>query len=165
MIVDLGRAKERLLYDGYMATIGTGFCSSQQLLFPERLTLSLQDYALLVEYEVEFAALGFDLKLLGDGDVDLCGVPSSVVGEQADRLLYELLREVQSSGDARERMREDMARMMAVKGSRMPARGVTTEEARDLLQRLCASENYSFSPSGRPIMAELTADELRAKLS
>lgn len=165
MIVDLRRAKERLLYDGYMASIGTGFCTSQQLLFPERLTLSLQDYALLVEYEVEFAALGFDLKLLGNGDVDLCGVPSSIVGEQADRLLYELLREVQSSGDARERMREDMARMMAVKGSRLPARGVTAEEACDLLQRLCASENYSFSPSGRPIMAELTTDELRAKLS
>lgn len=165
MVVDLRRAKERILYDGYMAMIDTGFCSSQQLLFPERLTLSEEDYARLAEYDVEFAALGFDLKLLGDGDVELCGVPSSIGSEQADRLLYELLREVQSSGDARERMREDMARTMAVKGSRMPARGVSAQEAKDLLQRLAMSENYTFSPSGRLIMTELTVDELRAKLN
>lgn len=165
MIVDLRRARERVLYDEYMALSGVGAAPSQQLLFPESLELSEQDYALLSEHEVEFAALGFDLRLRGGEQVELCGIPSSVVGEQADVLLYDLLREVEASGDARERMREQMARMMAVRASRLRSRTLSQTEAEELLQRLSQAENYSFSPSGKAIMAELTTDDMRTKLS
>ncbi len=165
MIVDLRRAKERLLYDEYMSMLGVGAAPSQQLLFPERLLLSVEDYALLREHEVEFAALGFDIHLKEDCEVELCGIPSSIVGEGADTLLYDLLREVESSGDARERMREDMARMMAVRASRQLARQLSVREAEELLGRLSAAENYSYSPSGKAIMAELTTEELKAKLN
>ena len=165
MIVDLRRAKERLLYDEYMSMLGVGAAPSQQLLFPERLLLSVEDYALLREHEVEFAALGFDIHLKEDCEVELCGIPSSIVGEGADTLLYDLLREVEASGDARERMREDMARMMAVRASRQLARQLSVREAEELLGRLSAAENYSYSPSGKAIMAELTIEELKAKLN
>ena len=164
MLVDMRRAKERVLYDSYIAMIGAGSMASQRLLFPERLTLTEDDYALLVEQEVEFSALGFDISFIGDGVLELNAVPSSIVGEQADELLYELLREVESGGAA-ERIRCDMARVMAVKGSRLAAKGISTEEAMEMLQRLCACENYSFSPSGKAIMAEFTIEDIKAKLN
>ena len=164
MLVDMRRAKERVLYDSYIAMIGAGSMASQRLLFPERLTLTEDDYALLVEQEVEFSALGFDISFIGDGVLELNAVPSSIVGEQADELLYELLREVESGGAA-ERIRCDMARVMAVKASRLSARGISSEEAMEMLQRLCACENYSFSPSGKAIMAEFTIEDMKAKLN
>ena len=164
MLVDMRRAKERVLYDSYIAMIGAGSMASQRLLFPERLTLTEDDYALLVEQEVEFSALGFDISFIGDGVLELNAVPSSIVGEQADELLYELLREVESGGAA-ERIRCDMARVMAVKGSRLAAKGISAEEAMEMLQRLCACENYSFSPSGKAIMAEFTIEDMKAKLN
>jgi len=64
-----------------------------------------------------------------------------------------------------EKMREDMARVMAVSGSRNIGHNITGEAATQLLQQLCECENYSFTPSGKAIMAELTAEELRTKLS
>ena len=164
MLVDMRRAKERVLYDSYIAMIGAGSMASQRLLFPERLTLTEEDYALLTEQEVEFAALGFDISFLGDGVLELNAIPSSIVGEQADELLYELLREVESGGAA-ERIRCDMARVMAVKGSRLAAKGISAEEAMEMLQRLCTCENYSFSPSGKAIMAEFTIEDMKAKLN
>lgn len=164
MIIDLRRAKERLLYDGYMAMLKGGSCASQRLLFAEELILSEDDYALLSQHEVEFAALGFDMQLMGDGRVLLEGVPANVAAEQADGLMYELLREVEADADAQSRMKEDMARVMAVKGSRQIQRP-SREEAQDMLGRLCECENYSFSPSGKPIMAELTIDEIKSKLN
>lgn len=164
MLVDMRRAKERILYDSYMAMIGAGSMASQRLLFPERLTLSEDDFVLLSENEVEFAALGFELNLVGDGVVELNAIPSSIVGEQADEVLYELLREVES-GDAAERMRSNMARVMAVKGSRLSSKGITAEEAMEVLQHLCACDNYSFSPSGKAIMAEFTIEDIKAKLN
>ena len=165
MVVDLRRAKERILYDGYIAALSCGAASSQQLLFPEELTLSLSDYSLLEEFAEEFAALGFDLQLQGEGRVQVCGVPSSIVGQSADCLLYELLREAEQRGNMAEKMREDMARVMAVSGSRNIGHNITSEAATQLLQQLCECENYSFTPSGKAIMAELTAEELRTKLS
>ena len=164
MLVDMRRAKERILYDSYMAMIGAGSMASQRLLFPERLTLSEDDFELLSENEVEFAALGFELNLVGDGVVELNAIPSSIVGVQADEVLYELLREVES-GDAAERMRSNMARVMAVKGSRLSSKGITAEEAMEVLQHLCACDNYSFSPSGKAIMAEFTIEDIKAKLN
>ena len=72
-----------------MAMIGAGSMASQRLLFPERLTLSEDDFVLLSENEVEFAALGFELNLVGDGVVELNAIPSSIVGEQADEVPYQ----------------------------------------------------------------------------
>ncbi len=165
MIADMRRVRERILFDDYMSMIGHDSSTTQKLLFPERLILSEDDYSLLEENAVEFAALGFDIEFRGEGAVELCGVPSGVAGEQADRLLYDLLREVESDGDAGEHMRENLARAMAVKASRSAAKGLRSDEAADLLRRLADCENFSFSPSGKPIMAELTVEEFKNKLN
>ena len=163
MLVDMRRAKERILYDDYIAMMSTTGVASQQLLFAEHLILSDEEFALLAEHEVEFTALGFDFTLKQGGEVELTGIPSNMVGEQVEQLLYELLREVEW-GSVAERMRSDMARLMAVRGSR-GIKSVTREQAEMVLQRLCSCENYSFSPSGKAIMAELTVDDIKAKLS
>ena len=165
MVVELSRAKERVLFEGLMQSVRGAGVPSQRLLFPEKLTLSIDDYQLLEEHLVEFAALGFDMELVGDGNVDMNGVPSSMVGEPVDRLLYDLLREVEQSGAVAERIREDMVRLMAIKGSRRVGRGMTSVEAHHLVGDLLRCENYSFSPSGKPIISELTAEELKLKLS
>lgn len=165
LVVDLRRAKERVLYDSYLKQLGVGSMASQKLLFAECLALSPEDYQLLSEHEVEFAALGFELAFRGDGVVELSAIPSSITVEQADSLLYDLLHEVATQGDAAERMRSDMARVMAVRGSRLSEQGLTSDEAMVILQNLAKCENYSFSPSGRSIISPLTIEELKSKLN
>ena len=165
MIVDLRRAKERVLYDGYMAMLSCGSCPCQQLLFAETLILQMEDYDLLSENEVEFSALGFDLELQGEGKVELRGIPSSVMGEQADKLIYELLRELESNADLGRHLHSRMAQVMARRGSAISSRSLSKAEVMELLGRLCECDDYSFSPSGKPIMVELTQEDIKAKLS
>ena len=165
MIVDLRRAKERVLYDGYMAMLSCGSCPCQQLLFAETLILQMEDYDLLSENEVEFSALGFDLELQGEGKVELRGIPSSVKGEQADKLIYELLRELESNADLGRHLHSRMAQVMARRGSAISSRSLSKAEVMELLGRLCECDDYSFSPSGKPIMVELTQEDIKAKLS
>ena len=161
MIVDLRRAKERVLYDSYMATIGHS-AATQKLLFPERLTLSVDDYSLLSEHEVEFAALGFELRLAGENNVELLGVPPSLAGVDIDTILYDLLRIVEVKGSLEEHLRESMVKALAIRGSRVEV--FDNDLAKELLQRLCECENFSFSPSGRAIMVEIPIAELKAYL-
>lgn len=165
MVVDMRRAKERVLYDDYVKALSVGCSISQQLLFAEELELCEEDYNKLNEYLVEFTALGFDLEPKGNCRVEMRGVPSNLMGADADTLLYDLLREAERSGDVVEIVRENMARVMAVSGSRSAAKINSTEEASALLKMLSECENYSFSPSGKAIMAELTTDDVRTKLS
>ena len=141
-----------------------GSCASQKLLFPEELILSEDDYALLEQHEVEFAALGFDIELLGEGRLSVSGIPSNIVGEQMDVLLYDMLREAEQHKNVGERVREDLARVMAVKSSRKVVIH-DRAQAQEMLDRLCECENFSFSPSGKAIMAEFTAEELKKKLN
>lgn len=163
MVVDLRRAKERISYDMLVGMLSSGHSVSQQLLFPERLTFSEEEYSLLKDNQEEFVALGFEFSLLGNGDVELSGIPSGSVGESADNLLYELLREIASSGCVGERMRENMLRMLSRRStSRMT--GYTDEQAKVLLEQLFERENYSFSPSGKAIMAEITPEFIKSKL-
>ena len=159
MMVDLRRANERVLYDSYIATIGVS-ASTQKLLFPELLTLSEDDYSLLADHEVEFAALGFELHLKGDCNVELRGVPATHDGVAADTLLYDLLRIVESDCCVGEHLRENMARLLAVKGSRVAISD--NAQAAELLQRLCKCDNFSFTPSGKVIMAEIPFADLKA---
>lgn len=163
VVVDLRRVQERLLFDSYCRMFTNGSAVSQQLLFPERLVLSLDEYELLEQYADGFAAIGFDLERLGDGAVDVKGVPADMPLETIDELIYDLLQTFarESAADVR---RSRIAAELARSGARAMARCSDKEEAERLLARLCESENRCYAPSGKPILAEITLDELRAKL-
>ncbi|WP_289065824.1 DNA mismatch repair endonuclease MutL [uncultured Alistipes sp.] len=164
VVVDVRRARERILYEDYLRMLGNGSSVSQQLLFPERLELSGDEYALLEENAVDVAALGFDLDYLGDGAVEVRGAPADLPAEGIDRMLYDLLQTFSlpvAAGDVR---RERIAAAMALGAVRGAMRTLTREEAAALLEQLAGSDNFSYSPSGKAIFAEIPPEDIRTRL-
>ena len=53
---------------------------------------------------------------------------------------------------------------MARSGAKGTGRPLTREEAAALLGQLADTGSFSFSPSGKAITAEITPEDLRAKL-
>ena len=164
VVVDLRRARERLLYESYVQMLQTGAAVSEQLLFPEVLTLSADEYALLEEHAVEFAALGFDLEYCGGERIEVRGTPADLPAESLDRLLYELLQAFASPVPLEEVRRDRIATLMAQAGARGTLRTPTAEEAAELLRQLAATGNYSFSPSGKAILTEIAPEQWREQL-
>ena len=164
VIVDLRRARERIRYEDYLRMLHSGTAVSEQLLFPETLTLSLDEYALLEEHAVEFAALGFDLAFCGNETVEVKGTPADLPTDAVDRLIYELLQTFASPVSLEEVRRDKIATLLARAGSRTALRTSTPEEAADLLERLAATGNYSFSPSGKAILTEIAPEEIKNRL-
>ena len=144
--------------------LGHGSAVSQQLLFPERLVLSGDEYALLEEHAVEFAALGFDIELCGGGAVEVKGTPADMPADTVDQLLFDLLQAFATPVSLADVRREKIASVMALSGAKGVVRNLSREEAAALLERLAETGNISFSPSGKTILAEFTAEDLRAKL-
>ena len=161
--VDLRRAQERLLYEYYLSMLSDGSAVSEQLLFPERLILSHDEYELLGQHAADFAAVGFDIERLGDGAIDVKGTPADMPSDTVDELIYQLLQTFAhvSAVDVR---RERIAAELARNGSRPMGRCTSQEETERLLCRLQEAADRCVSPSGKPILAEITLDELRAKL-
>ncbi len=164
VLVDLRRAKERVLFESYRRLLVSGSSVSQQLLFPERLTLSNEEYATLEELSVEFASLGFDMRFLGDGNIEVNGTPADMPADEIDVLIYDLLHAFDAPADAESLRRDRIAATMAQKGSRAMVRGLSEESIDALLQQLQACENSTYTPQGRVIMSQLTAEDAAEKL-
>lgn len=164
VVVDVRRARERILYEDYLRMLGHGSSVCQQLLFPERLVLSADEYALLEEHAVEFAALGFDIDFCGEGAVEVRGTPADLPADSVDRLIFELLQAFSTPVQLDEIRRQKIAAVMARSGAKGALRMPTRDEAAALLAQLAETGNVSFSPSGKAILVEITAEDIRSRL-
>jgi DNA mismatch repair protein MutL len=135
------------------------------MFFAEELMLSNSEYELMEEHATEFAALGFDVEYRGGGHIAVNGRPAMLdVATPLDELIYELLHSIEEGGMPMDEQRHHLASLMARRGSAGYGRNLRAEETRELLNRLEVCEDVSFTPSGNPIMAEITGEELAAKL-
>ena len=166
VLVSLPRAKERVLFEEVLRAIKGGSVATQRMFFAEELQLSLAEYELMEEHATEFAAMGFEVEYRGEGAISVVGRPAILdMATPLDELIYELLHGIEDGDMPLERERERLAELMARRGSSGYGRGVASGDSLELLHRLEKCSNPSFTHSGAPIMAELTTDEVRAKLA
>lgn len=165
VVVHLRRAKERILYDDIFASLVAGVAPSQRMFFPEELTLSIEEYQLMESHATEFAALGFEVEYQGEGRISVMGRPAMVdMSMPLDELIYDLLQGIEDGRLPLEEEQSRLAEVMARRGSQNYGRGLRTTDVEVLLKRLETCKNTNFSPSGAPIMAEITMAELQARL-
>lgn len=165
VIVDLHRAFESVLFDRYSMMLESGNSVSQQLLFPETLTLSLDDASLLDQHIADFSSFGFDIALRDEHTAEVSGLPADLAAQSAGELVYDLLdvlrEETGTTGEVRQR---HLAASMARKGSYSRNRAMSCEEIGALLDSLGSCANPSYTPSGNPIMTVLNEDEIAKRL-
>ena len=166
VFVSLRRVRERILYEEVLRSMTLGTTPSQRMFFAEELILSDDEYTLMEQHSTEFAALGFEVEYRGGGSIAVTGRPSIVdMAMPIDEMIYELLHGIEDGTMPVEQERERLAMLMARRGSTGYGRNLTTADAEELLQRLMQCRDISFSPSGAPLMAEVTPAEIEAKLS
>lgn len=166
VVVSLQRAYECVLYEDLMRSITAGSAPTQRLFFAEELQLSDAEYELMESHATEFAALGFEVEYRGEGHIAVVGRPALLdMATPIDELLYELLHGIEDGRMPVDEERKRLAELMARRGSRGYGRGVSSADALELLGRLERCTNLSFTPSGAPVMAELSVEELQAKLT
>lgn len=166
VVVSLRRARERVLYEEILRSTLLGAVPTQRMFFAEELTLSLEEYQLLECHATEFAALGFEIEYRGDCLISVLGRPAILdQSTPLDELLYELLHGIECGTMPLEEERRRLAELMARRGSAGYERNTRTTDAEELIRSLLKCDDYSFTASGAPIIAEITHDELRSKLA
>lgn len=165
VVIDRNRAWESVLYDRYLSMLRNDSSVTQQLLFPERLTLSSDDIVLLRENLADFVAFGFDVSVPDEHTVEITGVPADLTDVAPEDLIYELIDAVRDgerkAGDLK---KERVAAAMASLGARAKGKTPSREELVSLLEQLSACGNYSYTPSGLAVMTAFTEDEIKKRL-
>ncbi len=165
VVIDVARAKERVLYDRYLAaSTGSHNAASQQLLFPERLILSHEEYATIEERVVDFAAVGFDIEFMGDCAIELRGIPPEVKRDEIDTLIYDLIGAAATPEEFIDIRRDKIARIMAKSGAAVAHRGLSVEQVHQLALQLFEGAGSEISPNGKPIVWRITQGEIMERL-
>ena len=149
-IVDQHAAHERVLYEEFMVKKKPGTAPAvEQVLTPQILTLSWEDYSFVEDNIERFKDNGFELELLGDRQIAVRTVPLGKAGKQSEvfsAILTDLKRDVPSKSEIWYQLIQTTACKAAVRaGDRL-----TQQEAMRLIQELSKHEDPYHCAHGRP---------------
>jgi len=108
--------------------------------------------------------LGCAIGFAGEGTIEVKGTPADMPADAVDQMVYDLLQAFSTPVSLADQRREKIAAVMARGGAKGIPRNMSRDEAAVLLAQLAATGNFSFSPSGKAITAEITPEDIRTKL-
>jgi DNA mismatch repair protein MutL len=153
LVVDQKRAYQRIMYDQFMENLNRKNGASQQVLFPQLMTINPADQVLLAEIGTEINDLGFRLETNAQGQLHIVGVPTEIGDEDGQSILEGILEQIKHAAtDLDVKRSEKIAQSMANRSAiRYQQRALSQEETRSLIEQLFASTNPNFSPNGERI--------------
>jgi len=168
MLIEIRAARERILYERYLARLTTGELESQRLLLPEVLAISPADVAWIEAHAEILLKAGLSAESFGQGSIKVDAVPADASDLPAMEIVIRLMDELRTQGDSyaldqgtRETLAASVSRLAAA-GAKLPA---GEESARMLLRDLLACNLPYATPKGRPTMSQLSPGELARRFS
>ena len=155
MIVHIGRARERILYEQTLRALGRQAHVTQTALFPVQVAVGVQQRLLFEENAALLGSLGFDIAPFGTDTVVVNGVPegysceSGKVVQLVGDLVYILSEDSQALP---EMMQQRLAEKFAALGASHADPLISPQEAQRLIDALFASSNAELTPGGRRIV-------------
>jgi DNA mismatch repair protein MutL len=162
LIIDLVRANEQILYKHYLSLLQGATAASQQLLFPEELTLTEEEFDLIEEYAVDFAALGFDIKAKEGATIEVFGIPANISMEMMDKAIYDIVQSLKLPQSAVDARRENIAQTLS-HSEAVHRTNFVEEEIERIVNNLLDNNEY-YTPQGKQIMLTLTSEEIKTRL-
>lgn len=159
LVIDRHRAHLKVLYEEYLRSELNP--ETQQVLFPETLTLSPSLNVVLENMLDTVTRFGFSLSYLGDNVWAINGVPSSLGKLNPVEILGSMVENVAESAllpeaDLRHRLALSMAYATAV----TPSRTLSEAEAESLLSRFLSLPDPAYTPDGNPIFITVSYSEM-----
>ncbi len=159
-IIDQHVAHERILYERALASKEKNGRFSQQLLFPQTVQLSPEDYLILMEILPYLERIGFGIKDFGKNAVVIEAVPVEVKTGRERELLLEIIDEYRETRDETADTWDAVAKSFACKSAIKSGDRLSFQEMASLVDQLFATREPYFCPHGRPIVVNLTLEEI-----
>jgi DNA mismatch repair protein MutL len=162
-LVDQHAAHERVTFENVRARFDQNAAESQPLLEPATVDLAPGAMTTVQEHLDELNQVGWGVEEFGSNSLIVRSVPASLAtrasGDGAGQVFVRVLDEL-SEGGTGETWRNRMIATIACHSSVRAGQVLSTEECKDLIRQLEATERPNTCPHGRPTIVQLTINDL-----
>lgn len=164
LLVDQHAAHERILYEQFTATWKSELESgaTTPLAEPATIKLSLADQNLLETHQETLQAIGFVLEPLRNRHWIITSVPQLYADRDVTILLRQVLDDLES-GPLGKSLHPNQHRLLSYLACRTAIKAgepLNLQERKKLIKKLSETNTQYTCPHGRPVMVELSLDEL-----
>lgn len=160
VIIDQHVAHERVLFEEAMSAFDDNAMSAQTLLFPEVMEFSPDDFSILLDVLPYLEKMGFRLKEFGENTIMIEAIPSEMSWGNEKNIIKEMLDNYLDSQKQYSSFQEALAASFSCKAAVKAGDSLNVEEMRELVNRLFGTKHPYYCPHGRPIIIQLSLDEL-----
>ena len=158
LIVDKHAAHERMIYEK-LKREAEHF--SQVLLKPVTITLSKEEYSVIMENLEEFSKAGFSVEDFGFGTVIVRETPMDLDSESITEIVCELAAALASNKiDVRSSKTDWLYHSVACRSAIKAGDAPTDYEMKKFIGELLKNPDIKYCPHGRPVMIKMTRNEL-----
>ncbi|MEJ6734816.1 MAG: DNA mismatch repair endonuclease MutL [Flavobacteriales bacterium] len=161
MVIHQQRAHQKILFNKYIQFEEK--IDSQQLLFPQTIELSSQDFSLAKEITDELNESGFIFDFLGKSSLVFLGIPSDLDQENLRESFDEILEEFKNSANSSLKNNEKMAKALAVSSSIKSGRKLNQLEMSSLIDQLFEIEMPKNGIHKKSTFITISIDEIANK--
>ncbi|HYG02285.1 MAG TPA: DNA mismatch repair endonuclease MutL [Chryseosolibacter sp.] len=149
MILDQQAAHERILFEKYLNQLKNKSGESQQSLFPQTVTLSAADFAMVMEMEQEISGLGFRFEVFGKNTLAINGIPSGLPSGREKDLFEGLIEQFKvNQSEFSLPLQENLARSLAKRAGIKNGQRLVKEEMLSIINGLFACKTPNYNPDG-----------------
>lgn len=160
VIIDQHVAHERILYEAALKAVTQGSWKPQQLLFPQVIELSAEDFSVLLEILPYLNKIGFRMREFGRNTIVVDAVPAGMRWGRESTIIKEIIDTYVEYRKHESSAVKSVAASYACKAAIKAGDKLTEEEMINLVDRLFTTSNPYFCPHGRPIIVNLSLDEI-----
>jgi len=160
IIVDQHVAHERVLYEIAKKSLEGDGMKSQKILFPKTIKFENEDFTYVKDILSYLEQIGFELREFSDNSLIIEGVPSDLPFGRESEVIYDILDHYIKTKSTASSFIEYMAATYACKAAIKAGDKLDQNECKSLIDQLFSTEHPYYCPHGRPIIVNLTIDDL-----
>ena len=168
LVINIRRAKEKILYDMYLKAVSKGGHFSQTALFPVTVQVGADNVFILKEHAEMLSSLGFGIEDSGPAAITVTALPEGYSAEEAqvEKTVFDLLSLLADSGSMLEdNMNSELASRFAVLGAMNASPVKNAVEAQRLIDDLFSCENPEYTGTGKKTSVIVPTDEIDRKFN
>lgn len=163
IIINQKLAHERILYEKYLEQYENRQISSQQLLFPVNISLSVEELSIIKEIEPELKNFGFDFEYFGQSSIVVNGSPMDMPESRIPSIIDEILHSFQEGDKIETDRKQTFSRSMAHQLSIKSGQRLEKREMEELTDALFSCQVPDISIDGEQIIKTISLEEVQEK--
>ncbi|HED10770.1 MAG TPA: DNA mismatch repair endonuclease MutL [Caldithrix abyssi] len=164
VIIDQHLAHARILYENTLARLNAGQPSGgQKLLFPQKITLALDDFLVFKDINSYLEKIGFLVRVFSGNTIVIEEMPADVKIGRESQILLDIIDYYKNVPHGQMHHTERIAAAFAFKNAYKPGEVLSEPQMHALVDQLFACETPFYAPNGKPAIISMDIEELKAK--